>query len=116
MMLKDYQIKMLKDFSGNEIRIISAGRGVGKSMLSAMTYVNGVLQEMPKAIPFEVLARSEVDGEMWYTVKCTREVGSWVREQLKEQWVNHINSSWLFHENNFDIDRELFALLKLTWS
>lgn len=65
---------------------------------------------------FEVLAQAEVDGVMWYTVKCSKEVGDWVRTQPEDHWVNHINQGWLFHVNNFDMHRELFAFLKLTWS
>lgn len=71
---------------------------------------------MIKERAFEILTQAEVDGQQWYTVKCSKEVGDWVRTQPSEQWVNHINSGWLFHENNFDMDRELFAFLKLTWS
>lgn len=63
---------------------------------------------------FEVIDKADVDGEMWYTVKCTNEIGDWVRTQPAEQWVS--NRSWLLHENNFDMHRELFAFLKLTWS
>ena len=65
---------------------------------------------------YEVLDQAEVDGITWYTVKCSKEVGNWVREQPEDQWVNHINKGWLFHVNNFDMHKELFALLKLSWS
>lgn len=65
---------------------------------------------------FEVLDQALVDDEQWYTVKCNKEVGNWVRSQPKEQWVNHTNSGWLFYEHNFDIHYELYAYLRLTWS
>ena len=65
---------------------------------------------------FEVLSKADVDGELWYTVKCTKEVGDWVRAQPEEQWVNHINRGWLFHVNNFDIHYELYALMRLSWA
>lgn len=64
---------------------------------------------------FEVLDQAMVDDQQWYTVKCNKEVGNWVRGQPKEQWVNHIDRGWLFYENNFDVHHELYAYLKLSW-
>jgi hypothetical protein len=69
---------------------------------------------MPKIPAYEILDQAEVDGEPWYTVKCNREVADWVRKQTTEQWVT--NNAWLYHENNFDIHYELYALMRLTWS
>ena len=69
---------------------------------------------MPKIKTIEILDQAEVDGEKWFTVKCTKEVGNWVRTQPKGQWVS--NNSWLYYENNFDVHHELYVLMRLIWA
>jgi hypothetical protein len=70
----------------------------------------------PMTKNYEVLDSALVDNEMWYTVKCSKEVGNWVRQQSKDQWSrSEETKSWLFYENRLDIHCELFVLLKLTW-
>jgi len=63
----------------------------------------------------EILAKALVDDEIWYTVKCTKEVGDWVRAQPNHHWYNHIDRQWIHYHSIFDMHHELYAYLKLSW-
>jgi hypothetical protein len=61
---------------------------------------------------YTVIDSAEVDGTIWYSVKCSIEVGNWVRTQPSEHWVKYVES---IYDYQIDMDQELLVLLKLTW-
>ena len=69
---------------------------------------------------FKIEQTTQVDTQTWYTVKCTKEVGAWIRETYKDQqdnlWYEHIDRSWMFHKNKFDIHEKVYTMLALRWS
>ena len=71
-------------------------------------------QEDPK---YEELSDAIVDGAKWYTVKCSKEVAQWVRQEHNDnnQWYEHIDSNWNIYFNIFDMHEEFFMMLKLRW-
>ena len=93
-----------------EIMLFAAGRRTGKSML------NQWFGSMTTPAKFSILNQAQVDGDTWYTVKCTKEVSAWLREQSKELQYSHIDARWFTHTNQFDIHEKLYTLLALKWS
>jgi hypothetical protein len=84
---------------------------MGKSYLSQYwTMIN----QDPK---YEELTKAKVDDAMWYTVKCTKEVCAWIRQEYAdhEQWHEHIDSNWNIHFSIFDMHEEFYMMLKLRW-
>jgi hypothetical protein len=63
----------------------------------------------------KVVAKANVDGFPWYTVKCSKEAASWLRQQGQEQWHQHIDHNWYTVSGMFDIDEETYIMLKLQW-
>lgn len=63
---------------------------------------------------FRVVTESMVDGEQWYTIRCTDTVGKWVRENFKkdQQWYEHTDAVYL---NVFDINAEAHTMTILKW-
>lgn len=68
---------------------------------------------------FVVLDTTKVDSQTWYTVRCTKEVGEWLRQTYKDRqddlWYEHIDKTWYFHRNKFDIHEKIYFLLSLKW-
>jgi hypothetical protein len=63
--------------------------------------------------PFEILTQAEVDGDLWYTIACPRQmVAQWVREQNPDLWVDHRTAN---PPQTFDIQARLLTLMALTW-
>ena len=71
----------------------------------------------PKLPHFIVYDQAIVDGDTWYTVRCSRDAAMWVREHGVEhkEWYEHIDSKWMVHKNVFDMHEELYTYLKLSW-
>ena len=117
MKLYPYQQDLLTKLDGwkpGEMMIISAGRRTGKSML-AQTY-NEIMQ-MAQTIPYSNAGKAEVDGELWYTVKCNKEVGEWVRSLPKEgNWYEHIDSQWYLYQSMFDMHERVYLQLGLKFA
>ena len=105
MKLKPYQLDMLKQYCINDVAIIAAGTGIGKSIFNEM--ITG---------SFTKLDQAEVDDVMWHTVDCAPIIGEWIREQDQTLWVEHIDTNWYIYRNRFDLNDSLFALLTLRWS
>lgn len=76
----------------------------------------------PDSPHFIVYEQAPVDGTMWYTIKCSRELSVWIKTQLREQWYEHPYiqpDRYTFHQPSqimFDVHQELLVMLKLTWS
>ena len=70
---------------------------------------------------YTVLALVDIDGEKWYTIHVSKDIGSWTRTQPQVQWYEHPweqPTRYNFHEphqSKFDVHYELLAILKLTW-
>ena len=62
-----------------------------------------------------VMDKSLVDGEPWYTVRCSKEAAKWLREQWEETWHQHIDHNWYTIANTFDVNEETYIMLKLQW-
>ena len=97
-------------FKHGEIMLFSAGRQSGKS------YLNQWFGSMTTPAKFSILDQAQVDSDTWYTVKCTKEVSAWLREQSKELQYSHIDARWFAHTNQFDIHEKLYTMMALKWS
>lgn len=66
---------------------------------------------------FEKITQSLVDGKMFYTIRCYKDISRWIREQPGEDadWYQHIDSNWHIDYNMFDVSEEFYIMLKLRW-
>lgn len=97
-----------------ELTVIAAGRNLGKSMYSQ--HWDSVFQNYMSNLKFKIITKATVDGELWYTVNCTKEVSAWVREQPTNLWHEHIDDKWVITMNQFDMNEKLYTQLALKWS
>lgn len=114
--MHDWQRDLLKNLQGikpGTMNIYMSGRQVGKSVMAQMwTEVAAMDNKL-----YTEEASAEVDGRMWYTVKCTKPVAEWVRQQPGEgtQWDNLIDNRWYVYFDMFDMHEEFYMMLKLRW-
>ena len=116
MKLQPWQSKILEQIANTknpckEIVLFTAGRGIGKSMLNSMY---GQFSELISP-PFHAYDSGEVDGELWYTVECSKEVAAWVRTQSKSIWYEHIGPYGVGFKSNFDIHNKLYTMMNIKW-
>ena len=99
----------------SEMKIIMNGRQIGKSTMAQMW--NQVKPDEEEITKCEIIAKAKVDNKQWYTVKCSRDVAKWVRQQPDEhiQWYQHIDQKWMIDHTMFDIDEDLYLMLRLKW-
>jgi len=95
-------------FKYGELVVLAAGRQTGKTML------NQWLRSMTTPAKFEINAKAEVDGDIWYTVSCNKEISEWLRTQPKELQYEALAHGWVLSQ--FDIHEKLYTLLALKWS
>lgn len=58
-----------------------------------------------------------VDGAVWYTIDCTREVADWIRTQDPGMYYSHILPTYAkVYGNKFDLHRNLYIVLGLRWT
>lgn len=88
-----------------EMMIYSVGRRTG------ISYYNSMLLEQTHS--YRDVAHATVDDHEWYTVKCNIETATWVRQQNKEMWYEHIDSNWTVYKNMFDIHEKIYTMLQL---
>jgi hypothetical protein len=95
-----------------EMKIYMGGRNVGKSVMSQMW--NQMFTEL---VQCEIIDKSIVDNKQFYTVKCSKDIADWLRNQPgeNEQWYQHIDHNWIMDRTMFDIDEDLYLILKLRW-
>ncbi len=67
---------------------------------------------------FGSLATATVDGELWHTVQCKKEVSIWLRSQPGEDslWFQNIDDKWMVNMNTFDVHPTVYTMLCLRWS
>jgi hypothetical protein len=67
---------------------------------------------------FDSLAPATVDGELWHTVQCKKEVSIWLRSQPGEDklWFQNIDETWMMNFNTFDVHPTVYTMLCLRWS
>ena len=67
---------------------------------------------------FGLLATATVDGELWHTVQCKKEVSIWLRSQPGEDqlWFQNIDEKWMVNMNTFDVSPTVYTMLCLKWS
>ena len=97
-------------FRPSELKLFAAGRQTGKSMLNQM-YIK-IQMSIPQP-NFEINSKAEVDGAIWYTVSCNKEVSTWLRSQPKELQYEALASGWVLTQ--FDIHEKLYTAMALRW-
>lgn len=100
-----------------EMMTFASGRNTGKSMLTAAS-IQTLINNMSLAAPsFKVIDTASVDGAPFYTIKCSKEVSIWIRENGTEdtEWYEHIDGQWSIYSNTFDVSQDMLSLIKLTW-
>jgi hypothetical protein len=67
---------------------------------------------------FRSLTTATVDGELWHTVQCKKEVSIWLRSQPGEDrlWFQNIDERWMVNHNTFDVHPTVYTMLCLRWS
>jgi|LauGreDrversion4_2_1035121.scaffolds.fasta_scaffold96890_4 hypothetical protein len=113
MKIELFQQQILDGFRKGELNVISSGRQTGKSLVNQYIQQWEDMQETiaPKHM---LMAKALVDGEMWYTIRCHREISNWIRTQPeKDSWYEHIDSKWMHHRDEFDISEEFYMLMVL---
>lgn len=102
-------MEILKNVTGGihpgQMMTFSSGRQTGKS------YYNTMIIEQIHS--YRDVTHATVDDYEWYTVKCNTETATWVRQQNKEMWYEHIDSNWTVYKNMFDIHERIYTMLQL---
>lgn len=114
MKIHSWQQDLLTTLDGwkpGELMLVFASRQSGKSTL-AYHYWNEMMKQ--QEIPYSNAGKAEVDGELWYTVKCNKEAGSWIRSLPKEgNWFEHIDNQWYVYQHMFDLHERVYIQLGL---
>ena len=108
--MHEFQKDLWATLSGSdprEMKIILSGRQVGKSTLAQMWNIN--------LKSYEKLTEAKVDDDYWFTVKCTKEISSWIRTQPGNMWHEHIDKNWYVYKNMFDIHEKIYTMLQLKY-
>ena len=116
--LQTWQKDLIGGFKKGELVTYSAGRQTGKSAFTVAA-LKKILDDMESLDPnFEVLTTGTVDSTPWYTISCKKDVCIWIRENGTEnsEWVDYIDSKWMYHRNKLDVSQEMLAMIKLRWS
>lgn len=91
-------------FKPGEVMVMM-GRQTGKSMIYSQMFD---LVFSPDK--FKKVSHSDVDGEMWYTVRTSDpEVSKWIRSQDKNLQVETTAN----YPNYFDVNEKLYVMLEL---
>jgi len=59
--------------------------------------------------------QSTVDGEQWYTVKCSTGILLWVKTHPQNMWHEHIDSNWYFDKTVLDVHEKIYTMLQLKY-
>lgn len=93
-----------------EMKIIMNGRQIGKSTMAQMWN-----QTFENKEYYSTIDRAEVDGNNWFTVKCSNEISQWIKTQPKDMWHEHIDKDWYLYKNMFDIHEKIHTMLHLRY-
>jgi hypothetical protein len=96
-----------------EITIMMSARQTGKSYYNQYAANWNSIMEPP----FKKIGQAEVDGEPWYTVKCTQEVGKFIRGQSGKgaRWQETIDTNWYVYADTFDVCEDIYLQLGLKY-
>lgn len=108
--LRDYQVKLIGQLAGSEVKVFTSGRQTGKSLYA--DYANMFNDIMLKRPNYEQMETALVDNEQWVSVKCNREIAAWVRGQNTKYWYEHKGGVQVI----FDLNDKLYTMLKLTFT
>lgn len=94
--------------------MIQYGRQSGKSLINQYLQQWQDMQEQQQPL-VKIIDQATVDGAIWYTVTCRKEVSMWIRENgvENESWFEHIDGSWHIHKNMFDVSEEFYMMVVL---
>ena len=90
--------------------------------LDVNSYYPGIVMPnvFEKGPNIQVLSKSLVDGEPWYTISCLREASIWIRNTHSDQenklWFENIDDNWRVNFDVFDVNEQFYALVMLRWS
>jgi hypothetical protein len=105
--LSPYQKILLDQLTANPGYVWAfASRGSGKSMMTQLKSRN--------CTAFSIVDRGFVDGQPWYTIKCSSDIAAWVRKQPEESWAQHPAVSVV--SSLFDVSDRLYSMMALKWS
>lgn len=69
---------------------------------------------------FGILTKAIVDGDQWYTVRCTKEASVWFRSTYPQHedklWFENIDQQWQLNNNVYDMHEKMYILLAMRWS
>lgn len=100
---------MIAGFKPNEMAVITAGRGTGKSMFWA-----NMVQDLTQP-NIQHLDSAPVDDKIWHTVKLNMLTADWIRQQDASGWYEHTPTESWGSRNIFDIEESLYTMLVLKW-
>ena len=111
-MIPPWQEKILVDIESGglkpgEMYVMTAGRGVGKSVLSSYFWT------ARRADSWYQGASAECDDGVWHSVICFANVAAWLRAQDPVLWTETSHAYGL--ASAFDIADSLLVLLNLRW-
>jgi hypothetical protein len=94
------------------MNIFLAGRSIGKSYMAQMWN-----QMQESTFTHSIISQATVDEKTWYTIKCNKSIGDWIRQSQGEgsQWYEHIDHNWVLDRTMFDVHEEFYMMLKLKW-
>lgn len=111
--MQKWQKDMWAALSGSdprEMKIVMAGRQIGKSVMAQMW--NELQEERPYS---KIIDKSIVDNKTYYTVQCNKQASDWIRGQPGEHtdWYQHIDHNWIVDRTRFDVSEDFYMMLKL---
>ena len=115
--MHDWQKDIWAAISGSgikasEMKIYMGGRNIGKTVMAQMW--NQMFTELTEC---KIIDKAIVDNKQFYTVKCSKDIADWLRHQpgQNKQWYEHIDYNWQVDRTMFDLEEDLYLMLKLRW-
>jgi hypothetical protein len=106
------------EFKPSELMLYGAVRQTGKSTFGQ--YVKQWQDIMSNKPAVEIIDRSTVDSEQWFTVSCSKEASMWFRKTHQDVedklWYEHIDKGMYIHANAFDMHEKLYTLLAMKFA
>ncbi len=69
---------------------------------------------------YSVLTKAVVDGDQWYTVRCSKETSVWFRatypQHENKMWFENIDQQWQLNKNVYDMHEKLYTILAMRWA
>ena len=93
-----------------KIKIYMGGRQIGKSALAQIWNQTFEFGEF-----YSKIDQATVDRAQWYTIKCSVEISSWIKNQPSVLWHEHIDKDWKVYKNTFDIHEKIYTMIQLKY-